>query len=56
MTLTKKDIQRLGEQSFMIITKAQEAEILRRFSEEPYPYEWSEQDIAEQIRKIIRDF
>ena len=30
------------------------AEILNNFSEEPEPYEWTEQDIWEQSRKILR--
>jgi hypothetical protein len=36
-------------------TKEQERIILERFGKEPLPYEWSEQDIAEQIRAIVHD-
>ncbi|WP_207643855.1 hypothetical protein [Desulfitobacterium hafniense] len=39
-----------------MFTKEQEAIILERFGTEPGDgHEWSEQDIAEQIRKIVRD-
>jgi hypothetical protein len=36
-------------------TEAQKQQILEIFGSEPVDYEWSEQDIAENIRKIIRD-
>jgi hypothetical protein len=29
--------------------------ILERFGAEPFPREWSEQDIAEQIRRIVSE-
>lgn len=37
--------------------KRAKAEVLEHFSKEPYDgYEWSEQDIYEQMRKIIRKY
>lgn len=54
MILTKKDIQKFSESMHCFITPAQEALILEQFGTEPDDiHEWSEQDIAEQIRKII---
>jgi hypothetical protein len=54
MILTKKDIQKLRESSFLNISAEQEAEILERFGSEPDGHEYTEQDIYEQIRKMIR--
>jgi hypothetical protein len=55
MTLNKQKLIRLGESWWIMFTKEQELLILERFGEEPWPYEWSEQDICEQIRHIVRD-
>jgi len=55
MTLTKRSLKKLCESWRIVITGEQERLILERFSEEPYPYEWGEQDITEQIRQIIHD-
>jgi hypothetical protein len=52
MTLTKKDLRKWEESTFTLFTKEQRQIILDRFGAEPEPYEWTEQDIAEQIRKI----
>jgi hypothetical protein len=43
MTLTEKDLRKTAEQRQII---------LERFEAEPEPYEWSEQDIAEQIDRV----
>jgi len=56
MILTKKDIRRLEENIHCWITPLQEAMILERFGTEAEDcHEWSEQDINEQIRKILRE-
>jgi len=52
MTLNKQKLKKLGESMWVWFTKEQERIILGRFGTEPEPYEWSEQDIVEQIRKI----
>jgi len=52
MTLTEKSLKKLGESMRIPFTKEQERIILDRFGTEPEPYEWTHQDIAEQIRKI----
>lgn len=60
MIVTKKYIDDLREKSFVKISKKAENLILDQFGEEPKPddeghfYEYSEQDIYEQIQKIIR--
>lgn len=59
MIVTKKYIQNLREKSFLNISKTKERLILEQFGREPQPgkngqvYEYTEQDIIEQIRKII---
>lgn len=35
------------------IDKPLEEYLLATYNEEPFPYEWSEQDLYEQIRKLI---
>ena len=55
MTLTKRSLKKLGESMRIWFTVEQENIILERFGEEPYPYEWSRQDIIEQIRQIIAE-
>lgn len=55
MILTKKDLDRLQESMHHWFTYEQRQEILEAFGSEPDEYESSEQDIAENIRKIIRD-
>ena len=59
MIITKKDIQDLREKSFLNISDDTEKLILDKFGKEPEPdengyiYEYTEQDIWEQIRKMI---
>jgi hypothetical protein len=55
MILTKQSLEKLGESMFILFTAEQERLILERFGEEPWPYEWSEQDISEQISQILYD-
>jgi len=52
MILTDERLREWEESTFTILTTEQEKIILDRFGSEPEPYEWSEQDIAEQIRII----
>jgi hypothetical protein len=56
MTLNKRKLRKLAESWRISLTKVQERIILARFKEEPWPYEWGEQDITEQIYEIIRDY
>jgi hypothetical protein len=58
MLVTKKYIQDLREKSFLNISEDMEKLILKKFGKEPEPddgciYEYTEQDIWEQIRKMI---
>lgn len=60
MIVTKKYINNLREKSFLNISKEMEKVILERLGKEAstdengYVYEYTEQDIYEQIRKIIQ--
>lgn len=53
MTLNKQKVRKMGESMWIRFTKEQERAILERFGTEPEPYEWSEQDIAVQIRNFL---
>lgn len=54
MTLTKKALKKLEELMCITFTSKQKSVILERFGTEPdESHEWSEQDITEQIRKIL---
>ena len=55
MTITEKELNSyLSEQRFYV-TPAKKKEILALFSTEPEDgFQWTEQDIYEQIRKLIR--
>lgn len=55
MIYTKKDVQRLREQARLEISEEQESAILERFGAKPDDlHEWTEQDICEQVRKMLR--
>lgn len=60
MIVTKKYVQDLREKSFLNISNEQEKLILEMFGKELEPdengnvNEYTEQDVYEQIRKIIR--
>ena len=56
MIATKSYINYLRENCRMRIDKALESYILSVYEEEPFPYEWSEQDLYEQIRKLSRAY
>lgn len=55
MTVTKADLDSRYEHWFRSAQNKDPAkeEILALFSQEPEPYEWTEQDIYEQSRRII---
>ena len=55
MTITRKDLDTRYAHWFRNVSQPEQAkaEILRQFGEEPEPYEWTEQDIWEQSRKIL---
>jgi hypothetical protein len=61
MIVTKKYIRDLREKSFFEISKETEKRILEKLGKEPGPdddgriHTYTEQDIWEQIRKMIRN-
>lgn len=55
MVATKEYIQELREKSGFNISKEQEILIIEKLGDEPEPEEYTEQDLFEQIRKIIRN-
>lgn len=56
MTLNKRDLREWENSAHICFTKEQKRIILDRFGNEPGNGNvWSEQDIAENIRKICRD-
>ena len=59
MTITREDFEKQWQSLFQRCKDPEnaKAEILALFSEEPDDeHEWSEQDIYEQMRKIIRKY
>jgi hypothetical protein len=52
MTLTEKSLRQWEASAHILFTAEQKKMILDRFGTEPHPREWTEQDIAEQIRKL----
>ena len=53
MTATKRYINRLRNNCRMAIDQALELYILSEYEEEPFPFVWSDQDLYEQIRKLV---
>lgn len=53
MVIDREYIQELREHAFLEISKETEEELLQRFGTEPQPYVWSEQDLWEQVRKVL---
>ena len=53
MTINKRKLRKLLESWRISATKIQERIILGRFSTEPEPYEWSDQDICVQIQNYL---
>jgi hypothetical protein len=56
MVVTSEMIQDLRIHARKKINGELETLILEQLGSEPYPYTYSEQDIYEQMRKIIRDY
>ena len=54
MIYKKIDVQKLREQAHLKISEEQESDILNHFGTEPDDrHEWTEQDICEQVRKML---
>lgn len=53
MALTRKFLNEMFRIWGDRIDKPLEAYLLATYEEDPFPYEWSEQDLYEQIRKLI---
>lgn len=56
MTLTVKFLNEMFRQWGDRIDKPLEAYLLSTYEEEPFPHVWSEQDLFEQIRKLIYQY
>jgi hypothetical protein len=56
MTATPRMIRELRQQGRMPIDPDLEALILQEYGSEPYPYTYTEQDLHEQIRKLILQY
>ena len=56
MTLTRIMIERLRFPGRMDINRELEDRLLREFETEPLPYEYSEQDLHEQVRKYVMNY
>ena len=53
MTLTNKTLNKTLESLRICANEAQRTAIIERFTVEPEPYEWSEQDIFTQIQNFL---
>ena len=53
MTLTKKALARSLDSMRILATDKVKSAILERFATEPFPYEWTEEDIFVQIRNYF---
>ncbi|WP_319561057.1 hypothetical protein [Marispirochaeta sp.] len=56
MTITRKWIEQLRSNCRLRIDAQLEELILAQYGVEPEPYEYSEQDLYEQIRKLISQY
>ena len=56
MTLTRIMIERLRFPGGMDIDRELEDRLLREFGTEPHPYEYSGQDLYEQVRKYVMNY
>ncbi len=56
MIMTRKRIERLRSDSRLHIDAQLEELILAQLGEEPEPYEYTEQDLHEQTRKLINRY
>lgn len=53
MVITKKKLSKLCQDKRWFLCRDLEVYILDYYKNEPYPYIWSEQDLYEQIRKLV---
>jgi len=53
MTINRKYLRDLEKCSFTFIPEDKKRIILERFSTEPEPYDWTEQDIVVQISNFL---
>jgi hypothetical protein len=53
MKATRKWVRQLREQGRLHIDRDLEALILKKYGSEPYPHTYTEQDLVEQVRKLI---
>jgi hypothetical protein len=56
MILTPKIIEKLEHTYRMYFPEGFKRYLLAKYGEEPFPYEFSEQDLYENIRHDIRDY
>jgi hypothetical protein len=56
MVATRRLIRELREAGRMRIDSDLEALILERLGSEPYPHSYTEQDLLEQIRKLVNHY
>lgn len=56
MILTHNLIDRLRFPGRMDIDAELETQLLKQFGDEPYPHEYSEQDLYDQVRKYVMDY
>jgi len=56
MIADKKFINYLRQRYHMNIPDELEAFLLEEYGDEPFPYEYSEQDLYEQIRKMVMNY
>ena len=56
MTITRRQIQRMRTHARMHIDAELEEMILAEYGVEPDPYEYTEQDLHEQIRKMVNRY
>ena len=55
MTATRTLVRQLREEARMRIDEDLEALILERLGNEPHPHTYTEQDLLEQVRKLVID-
>ncbi|EHQ88691.1 hypothetical protein DesyoDRAFT_1551 [Desulfosporosinus youngiae DSM 17734] len=56
MVITKNYIQKLEEYYRFIFSKELKNELICQLGEEPTPFEYSDQDLWEQSRKIVLSY
>lgn len=56
MTVDKMFINDLRKRQRMLIPEDLEAFLLDQYGQGPFPYEYTEQDLYEQIRKLVKQY